>query len=199
MHWLYPAIVLLLATHPALAQVSMTAADGFNAGLLYPWLPAQQTMALVAVGILVGRYFCNVLGRISIIFVVAVACGFAVPPSALPLATISLCLLSLSLTAAALVALDTPAPQGLAWAVAAAAGLLDGIASAPDRGQWDVMAGVMAGGLVRAAALFFVALIVTDWLANGKQWLWARIGIRVLSAWIIAIGILMIALQFVQP
>ncbi|MDA4844061.1 HupE/UreJ family protein [Hoeflea poritis] len=189
----------MLVPEIAVAHDSVTAAAGFNAGLLHPWLPAEQTMSLLAAALLAGRYCGDRPMRVLAAFSIAFVAGLAIPPSTFTLSTIGLCLMGLALAASALVALNASLPAVAVVAFTAAAGLLDGIASAPDPDHWDVVAAFVAGNVLRAALIFSIPLVVADWFIREKRWQWAKIGIRMVAAWIAAIALLMQALILATP
>ena len=151
-------------------------------------------MSLLAVGLLAGRYCGDRPLRVLAAFVVALAAGLAIPPSMFSLSTIGLCLLSLASAAGALVALNASVPSAAVLVLAAIAGLFEGTASAPDPDHWNVVTASVTGGMLRAVLVLSVPLVVADWLVREREWHWAKIGLRVIAAWVVAVAILMQAL-----
>nr|WP_276562311.1 HupE/UreJ family protein [Hoeflea prorocentri] len=192
-------VVLALLTVKASAHESITFGGALNAGLLHPWLPAEQTLVLFAAGLLLGRYGGKRLVPALCVFAIALCVGFAVPPATVPLAILTLVALSFVLAASALVGLDTVMPYYAVMGFAAIAGLIEGSASAPDPDHWSVMTGLILGSILRAVVCLGIPLLLTDWLVHDKGWFWARTGVRILAAWLAAVSLLMLALSFAQP
>jgi hydrogenase/urease accessory protein HupE len=192
-------VCLLYFALPAQAQHVMTAADGFDAGLTLPWLLAEQTISLVAVGIFLGQ--CRNVGFVKIwsVFLIAMGIGLAIPPTTFSLLSLSVTLLSTAFVAGLLIALKRPLQILPVVIIGGFTGLLEGTASAPGPDNWYVVAGFIAGSTLRANLFFITAYLFADWLSGRESWPWAPIALRVIGSWMSAVCILMLALLLASP
>lgn len=187
-------LAMFLPPVQAQAQFAMSATDGFEAGFFLPWLFAEQTVALVAAGLILGQHRRVSFLKMWLIFMVAIAIGLAVPPTVFSLLTLSLALLFVAITLGLLSALKLPVPMAATVSVAAVAGLLEGISSAPGASDWGAALGVAAGSALRANLFFVTPFLLADWLRGVDRWPWLSIALRVAGSWVAAIGIMMVAL-----
>lgn len=190
------AVTCLLPSH-AHAQFAMSASDGFQAGLMLPWLFAEQMIALIATGLFLGQQRSLAFFKIWPAFLLAMGIGLTIPPTIFSLLSLGLTLLSIAIVMGGLTALKLPIPMLAAIAVAAAAGVVEGVASAPGASDWGAALGVAAGSALRANLFFTIPFLVADWFGRSERRPWASIALRVAGSWVAAISIMMLALVLV--
>lgn len=194
MRFLAVVAVTCLLAFPARAQFAMSASDGFEAGLMLPWLFAEQAIALIAAGLFLGQQQNLSFLKIWPAFLVAMGIGLTIPPTIFSLLSLGLSLLAMAIAMGGLTALKMPMPMPAAIAVAAAAGAIEGVASAPGASDWGAALGVAAGSALRANLFLALPFLIADWLGGSERRPWAAIALRVAGSWVAAIGIMMLAL-----
>lgn len=192
-------VTTLLLPVRSQAQSAMSLADGFDAGLTLPWLFPEQTIALIAAGLLLGRQRNATFLKIWPYFIGAMVIGLTIPPTVFSLLSLSLTLLSMAFVLAILIAVHRPVPLIISIAVAAFAGLVEGIASAPGTGDWAASIGVAAGTAIRANLFFITPFLFADWLSGPERRPWTSIVLRVAGSWVAAISIMMLAILMRAP
>lgn len=188
-------MVICLFPLQAHAQFAMSASDGFQAGLMLPWLFAEQAIALIATGLFLGQQRNLPFLKIWPAFLLAMGFGLLIPPTIFSLLSLGLTLLSMAVVLGGLTALKMPMPMLAAIAVAAAAGAVEGVASAPGASDWGAALGVAAGSALRANLFFIIPFLIADWLGGAERRPWTSIALRVAGSWVAAIGIMMLALM----
>jgi hypothetical protein len=99
-------------------------------------------------------------------------------------------LIGISLIAAALVGLEIKIPAWVGGLLCVAAACAIGLDSAVESGSTPSVLKTLAGTwLGLNAAVFYIAVCASN--AEGRKW--ARVGIRVLGSWIIAIALMVLA------
>lgn len=191
-------IALIAFTRYAQAHAPMPGISGFYAGILHPLSTPLQILALAAASVLLGRrwpqHSAGWLGTFALAGIAGIVSGqFGVPPIAANMG------LLLGAVFASLLAAAFPARAALAGAAAAAiGGFFIGLASTPDQGDFWPTAITLAGAYVGAnITLFYLAFA----LGSARQRFdrpWMTIGLRIVSAWIAAVAIMMSALYVVQ-
>jgi len=195
MRFLAVVAVTCLLANPARAQFAMSASDGFEAGLMLPWLFAEQGIALIAAGLFLGQQRNLSFLRIWPAFLLAMGIGLTIPPTVFSLLSLGLSLLAMAIAMGGLTALKLPMPMPAVIAVAAAAGAIEGVASAPGASDWAAALGVAAGSALRANLFLALPFLIADWLGGSERPPWAAIALRVAGSWVAAIGIMMLALM----
>ncbi len=167
---------------------------GFYVGLLHPLITPAQLLALLATGLLLGLRRRQGLGTSLLLFALASAAGIAAGQVAGYPGWIDLTLALLAACAAVLAALRPTGRVLPAGAVEVPAGLLLGLASTPESGPALATAITLAGSLVglALALAWITALTLTAW--TRFTWPWARLSLRIASAWLAAVSVLMAAL-----
>ena len=99
-------------------------------------------------------------------------------------------LIGIALVIATLVGFEIKIPSSVSGVLCAVAATAIGLDSAVDTGSTEGVLKILAGTwLSLNAAVFYIAVCASN--AEGRPW--ARVGIRVLGSWIIAIALLVLA------
>jgi len=186
----------------AFAHGEIPGATPFYAGLLHPLLAPAHLLALLGLGLYLGRTDESHKDGAVTALAVALAVGGAL---SLPLGDpgTDRWLLALSLLAAALVAALRPAARALgsafSAALAAAVGLAVGLGSGdPAFTPWNrflAIGGSAVGALLLVGQLgFWIDTLGRSGIARG-----VAIGVRIVAGWLVAISLLMLVMAFVTP
>ena len=183
--------VLCLLAGPALAHSAIPGIGNFYNGALHPFVSSAHLIALLALGLGAGQRGLSGAKAPLVALAAALALGLGAHRVAGDPDTDRLLLVlaaSMGLAAAA----QWRAPMPMYATLAAATGLAVGLASGPQdidgAARWTLLAGSFAGATLLCT---YVAAMVT--LA---QQAWLRIAVRVMSSWIAAAALLVLALSF---
>ena len=163
--------------------------QAFAEGALNPILLPDQALALVALGLFIGRQQQG-RGVTLLVFAAAVAAGlFAIALAVGPTPARNV-LLAVAAIVGLLVAAGW-APPPLGWPLAAIAGVALGLDSPP-----QAITLAQANAALIGTALGACGLLLGVALCAGlaKQW-WQQVGVRVLGSWIAASAILVLAVM----
>jgi urease accessory protein len=172
--------------------------SGFVTGLLHPLVLPAHVLALLALGLLIGQQ----TARTRLVSLVAFGTGAAVGLTAIAF--------GVGQTSAADVLLATAFVSGASAAVArplppfacALLALITGVALALDSPPEAISIAVATATLVGTGlgASLALAIIVTgvNYLTRVREWNWAHLGGRIVSSWIAASAILVLAVRFVR-
>jgi urease accessory protein len=165
---------------------------GFYGGVLHPFLVPAHVMALVGLGLLIGRQESRVV--LTSAFVAGLTGGLAAIAAAFGETPADLVLLTTAAIAGLLVASGIALP---AWAgaplacVIGAAIALDSPPTEPTIREADAaLFGTWLGAIILAVVVTACARRLTRH--------WQKLGVRVLGSWIAASAILVLALNFTR-
>jgi len=169
-------------------------AGGLFDGVLHPLLAPAQVLALIGLGIFIGRQSSGrLLGALA--FAAGLVGGLVAIASAIgPTPAREILLVSAAVTGAA-VALAIPlGPAGYAI-FALIVGAAIGLDSAPEVVSLQVGSAILIGAGFGACLALAIVAGCAAMLVRDRQ----RIGLRVLGSWIAASAVLVLALRFAGP
>jgi hypothetical protein len=183
-------VCICFAGEPAAAHAPFPEIGSFYSGLIHPFLALQEFLLIVSASLLLGRSGAQTAGTGLLTFIGGVVAGMMLPWIVSgPIVPVS-ATLALSLACAAALSLDIRPPR---WAVAVASGLSGicvGVAVTPDEGPVRTM---VLGGVGSALGASFLALVLAG-VSLTCQSGWKVVLVRIIGAWIFAIGIMTVAL-----
>jgi urease accessory protein len=172
--------------------------SGFVAGLLHPLALPAHVLALLALGLLIGQQTARTRHVSLAAFVAGAAVGLTAIAFGVGQTSAADVLLATTFVSAASAAIARPLPALACALLAVIAGVALALDSPPEAISIAVATATLVGtGLGASLAL---AIIVTgmNYLTRGREWNWARLGGRILSSWIAASAILVLAVRFVR-
>jgi urease accessory protein len=161
--------------------------QAFAEGFLNPMLLPEHALALVALGLFVGRQPSR--GVTLLVFAAALAFGLMAIALAVGQTPARNVLLADAALIGVLVAAAWAPPQPIAWllaAIAAAALALD----SPPQATTLAQANATLIGIALGACAVLIAVVVCA--GRAKEW-WQQVGVRILGSWIAASAILVLA------
>lgn len=185
-------VTSLAAVLPLSAQAHgmIKGVGAFYAGLLHPLIDPAHAMALLALGVLLGQRGLA-RGGMPLMALTAGLMGGAGLAGWGALPPVPGTVVALALLAGAAVALTLDRlPDSAVAALAAALGLAVALDSAPDGAVAGTRHAALAGSVVGAILLTATVAAV----ASRAQRLWARTGLRIAGAWVVAGGLLALVL-----
>lgn len=187
----------IAATLPAAAEAHtpIQGLGDFYNGMLHPLVVPAHLLALLGVGLLIGRQPPAALQPAALSFLAATTLGllgaglgWSMDAETLLLAGAAICGL--------LLAWSSPLP---AW-VGSVSGIALGLAIGTDSGQGisetQAVAAALTGTGVSVYLLFLYALATADTLRKRH---WQQVAVRVAGSWIAASAILVLALTVIKP
>ena len=185
-----------LAPREAYAHGDLSGLGGFYGGLFHPLVVPAEVLAVVAVGLLLGRAGREACRAGLIAFAVGVSAGLlAARVLDLPTDRTTSLPLAMALVAGLTVAAGIRIPIALASMVAITAGIALGIDAAPEA---DAISSLLIAGLATVSgstlATMMVAVLVLDRTVH-----WQHVAARVAGSWIAACAILYFAWLFRSP
>ncbi len=185
------AALLCLTTAAAQAHTVIPGIGGFPGGLLHPLLVPAHTLALIAFGLLAGRFTMPAQMLLLTVFVIAACVSFALIAMAYSATRAETLILGLSaavgLVLAAGLLLPLPVIAGLT-AVIAGALMFD---SVPPVLSVSETALSLTGTVTAAAAL----AAASAWLSGALPQHIRQIAVRIAGSWIAASAIMVMALR----
>lgn len=196
-HRLIPFVTLaalqVLSAPVASAHMTVEGAGEITNGALHPLMTPAHVLVLLALGLLLGQQLpldldkrLRVFAPVSAVaLLLTMAGGFKElhPPL----------LIGLALCVAILVAWERKLPRFVPEILCALAAAGISFDSAVETGTTgNILKTLMGTWLVMNAVVFYVAVCASN--GAGKQW--AKIGIRILGSWIIAISFMVLAFVF---
>ena len=171
--------------------------SGLIGGLLHPLAVPAHALALLALGLLIGRQSARRRGISLAAFVAGLGAGLAAIAFAVGQTPAGDVLLAATGLAGLLLALGRPLPPLVCEPLAAVAGLTLGLDSPPEAISLTVgTIMLIATGLGASLALALV-VACTHYLGGARP-LAANIAMRILGSWIAASAILVLALRFAR-
>lgn len=185
----------------AAAHSPVPGLDHFYGGLLHPWLVPAHAIALLALGLAVGRRSgdadvapaLRARQRTLFAFVAALATGLVATGVTGERDTDPL-LLALGLAAAAAVVAGRVLPAWAQGLLAAAVGAVIGLGS----GAGELAGRPLVLALAGAGAGATLALLAATVLADLPRAAWQRIALRVGASWLAASALLVLALELAR-
>jgi len=172
--------------------------SGFVAGLLHPLVLPAHVLALLALGLLIGQQRADTRHLSLAVFVTGVAAGLtaiAFEVGQTPAADV---LLAAAFVSGASAAIARPLPALVCALLAAIAGVALALDSPPEATSIAVATAMLVGTGLGASLALAVIASGTSYLLHMGEWTWARLGGRVVSSWIAASAILVLAVRFVR-
>jgi urease accessory protein len=190
--WLIACAILVpLCAH---AHSPIKGVMPFYGGVMHPFIVPAHVMAMMALGLFMGRQPQDHSGRLMLSLFAPMVLGVALtgwmgdPDTDIPL-LVATCVVAVA------VAWGRPWPSALAMAAIGSSALLVGLGSAPDgitgNARWLHLAGCCLGVMVGASAMYIVVEHV--------QRPWQHIAMRVVCSWIAASALLVLALTVFVP
>lgn len=175
-------VAFSLVTFPARAHDALDGAGPFVNGILHPIIEPAHLLALIALGLWIGRQDHDALRRAIVALAVALIAGLlAGPLAAMPSNVPIIAALVLGCLAAS----GWQGPARLVAMVAVVTAVLIGFDSAADDG-------VLALGIWTGAMLIVLNVVNLAMRINAA---WLHVGLRVAGAWIAAIALMLLALS----
>ena len=172
--------------------------NGFVAGLLHPLALPAHVLALLALGLLIGRQTARRRIVSLAAFVIGVAAGLTAIASGVGQTSAGDVLLAGAFANGALVAMDRPLPTLACALLPAIAGVALGLDSPPEAISIAVATAMLLGTGLGASLALAVIVAGTSYTASVGDWNWCRIGGRIIGSWIAASAVLVLALRFAR-
>jgi hydrogenase/urease accessory protein HupE len=166
--------------------------SGLIGGLLHPLSVPAHVLALLAIGLLIGRRSERLI--LLAAFVAGLAAGLGALALAVATTSAANILLAATTLSALLVALAYQVPALVSVLLVAIAGIALGLDSPPEAISLPVAAAMLIGTGIGAS--FAVAVVAAGASRLGRPW--QQIGVRILGSWIAASAILVLALRFAR-
>jgi urease accessory protein len=172
--------------------------SGFVAGLLHPLALPAHVLALLALGLLIGQQTAGWRVVSLAAFVIGLAAGLAAIAFGVGQTSAADVLLATAFASGALAALAFPLPAFACALLAAIAGVTLGLDSPPEAASIAVATAMLIGTGLGASLALAVIVAGTSYLTGVREWIWVRVGGRILGSWIAASAILVLALRFAR-
>jgi urease accessory protein len=166
--------------------------SGLIGGLLHPFAVPVHVLALVAIGLLIGRQSERLIPLAA--FVAGLASGLGALALAFATTSAANILLAATILSALLVALAYQVPALVSVPLVATAGIALGLDSPPEAISIAAAVAMLIGTGIGASLAIAIVAVGTGRLCRP----WQQIGVRILGSWIAASAILVLALRFVR-
>jgi urease accessory protein len=166
--------------------------SGLIGGLLHPFAVPVHVLALVAIGLLIGRQSERLIPLAA--FVAGLAAGLGALALAFATTSAANILLAATILSALLVALAYQVPALVSVPLVATAGIALGLDSPPEAISIAAAVAMLIGTGIGASLATAIVAVGTGRLCRP----WQQIGVRILGSWIAASAILVLALRFVR-
>jgi urease accessory protein len=183
------ALAFTIAAGPALAHPPVPGVGGFLGGLLHPMFVPAHTLAVLAIGLLIGQQAWSRTAALA--YIAAVAIGLAVLTFGFVPRLMTELLLVLTVACGALVALARPLPEAAGCVLAGATAFVLALDSPPEVISVRE-ANFMLIGTGFGATLLMIAAVEVAARLRGD---WQRIGARIIGSWVAAAAILVLAVR----
>lgn len=178
---------------PAFAHSPVPGIEGFYTGLFHPFSTPSQALLIVGLGLLAGGFAVDKARWNLGAFLAATLIGLFLGSGS---ADVDAMMFAAAFAACAWSALAPGKLLPAAIVLVAIGAVLIGIVSVPDPGPTRDRVITMAGSIVGANVGFLYVLGLVLLVRDRYTWDWVGIGLRVVSAWIGAISLVMLALAF---
>jgi urease accessory protein len=172
--------------------------SGFVAGLVHPLALPAHVLALLALGLLIGQQTAGTRHVSLAAFAAGVAVGLIAISFGVGETPAADVLLAAAFASGASAAIAHPLPTLACALLAAIAGVALALDSPPEAISIAVATATLAGTGLGASLVLAAIVIGTNYLNRAREWNWARLGGRILSSWIAASAILVLAVRFVR-
>ncbi len=180
----------LIPVSTAQAHLTVEGVGEVANGALHPLMTPAHALVILSLGLLLGQQVPLKLKLPIRIFAPVSAAALLFTLSGRVNGFYQPVLIGIALTAAILVALEIRIPSWVGAVLCAAAALGIGLDSAVGTGTTVSVLKTLAGTwLGLNAAVFYLAVCAS----NAEDRKWARVGLRVLGSWIIAIALMVLA------
>jgi hydrogenase/urease accessory protein HupE len=166
--------------------------DALISGLLHPLLVPSHALALLALGLLIGRQNRRI--ACSVVFAIALAGGLVALAQAFTPTQAGSVVLATGALNGLLLALAFPIPTPVCMLLVAIAGAALGLDSPPHVISLTTATLMLVGTEIGAC---MVLAVVTACAARLTRE-WERIGVRIVGSWIAASSILVLALRYAR-
>ena len=187
------ATILVLTARAAWAHPPPLGVGGFAGGLLHPLFVPAHLLAIMALGLLIGRQ-ASWSRMAAFCFVGGLAVGLGVMTLGVVPLWMNECVLVSTLIGGLLSAWARPVPEMLGCVLAVLVGFCIALDSPPEAISL-VEANLMLVGTGLGAALLLIAVSVAVRRLKAN---WAAIAARILGSWIAASAILVLVLRSVR-
>ncbi len=188
--WWTSAGVFLFPLPETLAHLTVEGVGDVANGALHPLMTPAHLLVILSLGLLLGQRIPLNLKTPFRIFAPISAAALLLTLGGWVEQVSQPVLISIALAISALVAMEMKIPAwlggGFCAAAAVAIGLDSGVGGGPSMSAFKTLAGTW---LSLNAAVFYLAVCAS----NAEDRKWARVGIRVLGSWIIAIALMVLA------
>jgi len=191
--WWRAGLALMGGSGPTYAHSPVPGIEGFYVGFLHPFSTPSQALLLVGLAILAGGFSVHIARWHLAAFLAATLIGVLLGNGS---AQLDAMMFAATVAVCAYAALGPAKLLPLAVGLVAIGGVLIGIASVPDPGPTRDRVITMCGTMFGANVGF---LYVSGFLAVFRErYMWNGFGIalRIVSAWLGAISLIMLALRF---
>lgn len=184
------ALLLLVFQSTAHAHMAVEGAGEIGNGALHPLLTPVHVMILLGLGLLLGQRVPFDLKKPLLVFAPASAIALALTTTGKLPGIPPPVLIGIAFCIAIPVALERKLPSSVIHLLCAAASIGIALDSMVESGTTaTVMKTLLGTWLTMNAVAAYLAICAS----NGADKLWAKIGIRVIGSWIIAISLLVLA------
>jgi hypothetical protein len=166
--------------------------SAFFGGALHPLLVPAHVIALLALGLLIGRqthWLPSVLAFAAALAAALSAIALAVGQTPAPNVVLAAAAVTGILAAAAV-----PLPAFICVALAAVSGAAIGLDSPPRALTLAAATAALIGTGIGSCLVLVVLVLATRYLTRP----WQRIGVRIVGSWIAASALLVLALRYVR-
>ena len=192
------ALLVVASPSDAAAHGAIPGIEGFYTGLLHPLSTASQILAILGLGVLVGQGGRQTTKVSLVAFGVSCLFGILLGQIRFVIGWADVALLAVAIVAAALAALRPKVSRAVPVLIGVIGGILIGLVSTPDPGPLGATLVTLSGSLLGASlGVFYVGGGVL-WLTEEVRKSWLLIGLRIASAWVATIAILLLALEFAE-
>lgn len=165
---------------------------GLQAGALTPLMVPAHAMALLALGLMIGRQARR--GATLVAFALGLIGGLAGIAAAVGETPANTVLLAAAAVAGLAAATGRAMPAVIGAPVALAIGAAVGLDSPPKAASIQTANATLVGTGLAAFMMVALVVLISAQLRRG----WPRIGVRVLGSWVAASAILVLALRFAR-
>lgn len=190
---LFASLVLAVGAEPAVAHSPVPGVEGFYVGLLHPYSTPSQAILILGLGLLVGAFSMDRVRWLLVGFLIASVIGLI---AGFRFSDLDVPMFALGFATCAIAALLPGKLLTLAGLSVIVGGFLIGDASIPDAGPVSDRVFTMTGSIVGANLGLLYLFGALHFITERFKQAWVSIAFRVAAAWLGAIALLMLALEF---